>query len=124
MTEEEVKLFRTRFKSIVYQLSSVKKAEAYVKELSRFDRKGSHQKAINKAREILDIQRGTLEVMLQGRSYEDWKEASAKISKYQSRMKRSDQVRKRVAIELGNFEFAIVSRETISLNHEQKQASK
>lgn len=89
MTAEQIEKFKTTFKSIVYWKSEVAKSNDYIRSLSRYDKNGSHEKAILKSIEIRDKHKFKYHELLNGLTYEQWYEKSKKISLIQAKIKRS-----------------------------------
>lgn len=84
----EQKEFRAKFKHIVWLKGRIKAAEAYVKSVTRYDKNGSHTKAIKEAIDKLNNVKDQYNVSLEGKSYAQWKQESAELSKVLAKERR------------------------------------
>lgn len=81
--------FRSDFKHIVWLKGQLTERNEYIRMLSRFDRTDSHQKAILKAIERRDVTNRQFIEALQGQTYEEWKQASKRLSYLTSKLIKS-----------------------------------
>lgn len=107
MTQEEIKQFKARFKSIVYQKGLITAVNNEIGKLSRWDNNGSHKAAIEKRIEQRKGIRQKLTELLAGYSYEEWKTASIRISMLLSDLKRTKYTSQKTQQRLDDFTFTI-----------------
>ena len=84
MTAEQIQEYRSEFRSIVSLRSTIKSHDRFITQLHRWDKAGSHLKAIDKAIAAHHDMKAKLKEKLKGRSYEEWKALSIKISRLSS----------------------------------------
>ncbi len=87
MNKAEQEVFKKEFKSIVYVFSEIKNSNLKLKQLHFWDKNGSHEKAILKEIERRNQIKEKLNILLKGRTYEDWLETSKNLTKLNSRLK-------------------------------------
>lgn len=87
MTKEEQLQFRKEFAAIVYWKSSVKEQAQKISQLQMWDKNGSHEKAILAAVNELDRCKTELKERLKGKSYQEWRDFSKKLSLLNSKLK-------------------------------------
>lgn len=105
MTPEKITKFKADFKSLVYTKGMVTEANNKIKQLSRWDRDGSHEKAIVKAIEKRDKIKKDYTEKLKGKRYEQWKDFSRKISTLNSRLNKAIERQKAITDEINNLTF-------------------
>lgn len=88
---EQYNIFRKKFQQIVYKKGLIKVSEDKIKCLSRWDKNGSHQKAINEEIERLKIHRKEFKDSMIGKNYEEWKKISIRLSALKFRMKKQQE---------------------------------
>lgn len=87
MNAEEILLFREQFRKIVYAKSEVKCQAMEITKLSVWDKNGSHKEAIIRASNELARRKKVLKELLNGKSYDKWKEFSQNLSKLQRKQR-------------------------------------
>ena len=107
MNTDEMDLFRRNFKSIVWKKGQLTDANNKIKQLSRWDKDGSHTSAIKKQIAERDKQKQRLESMLNGKTYDEWKEFSKKLSSLVGKNKRASEQKLRTEKELNNLTFTL-----------------
>lgn len=88
MTPEEITRFREAFKKIVYLKGEMIKNNKHIARLTRYDKNGSHKKALLK---MMDIKRKNFieyKLLLSGTTYEDWLKKSYKLTVLQRMLKK------------------------------------
>jgi hypothetical protein len=105
MNQFEIEQFRHDFRVLVYQKSIVYDRNESIKKLSRYDKQGSHEKAIVKAIANRDIESNKFKEMLKGKSYDEWKEFSKKICILQKRLKAIQVSQKKYEDKINQLKF-------------------
>lgn len=105
MTPEQIDSFRYTFKRIVYHKGRVVEENNKIKQLTRFDRNGSHTNAINRAIEKRNQERDKLNALLEGKTYDEWLEFSKKLSAINSGLKSSIRNKELFKEKLNRIEF-------------------
>lgn len=95
MKETQIKQFRSEFASIVWLKGLIKDHGRALGSLYHYDKDGSHQKAIEKGLAKRDELKAELIEKLKGKTYEEWKAMSAKLSVLKQRLKRSEEQKAR-----------------------------
>jgi hypothetical protein len=103
MTPKEIEKFRSDFKSIVYLKSELIKSNNIIRNLSRYDKNGSHQKAILKAIDIRSDIKLKYNKKLDGKTYEEWFAKSKRITTIQRMIKTSIRTKDKWVSELNNL---------------------
>ena len=98
MTKEEIEVFKREFKSVVYHKGQVSLATHYIRQLSHYDRNGSHSEAIKKYLLLRDEKRKHFAELLKGKTYDEWKVLRSIISKLESRIKNGSEKSKLYAL--------------------------
>lgn len=107
MKKDDIDEIKTRFKQIVYLKGKITESNSYISTLSRFDRNNSHKKAILKAIDKKkEIQRD-YNALLDGYSYDEWKQIRKDISRIESRIKQAKTNVSKLELLLINKEFNI-----------------
>lgn len=106
MTTEE---FRKQFKQIVYLKGKVVSAENKVKMFTRFDKNGSHTKAILQAIESKNRYKEAFINSLGDWTYEQWCEKSESLTKLTAKLKQSNFKKFKYSEEVNFIENAIKS---------------
>ncbi len=109
MKANEQEQFRKEFKSIVYQYSELKSSMTRLKQLHIWDKNGSHQKAILKELDTRKAIQTKLAEMLKGRSYEDWKLTSKRLSILNSRIKNAITQKEKAESEIDKISFPLTA---------------
>lgn len=81
--------FKQQFQKIVYANSEVVSSNNRIKQLSAWDKNGSHEKAIIKEIELRNKLKENLRKLLDGRSYDDWRLTSRQLTTLKGRLKRT-----------------------------------
>ena len=89
MTETEIQEFKTEFASIVHWQGMIKSQSAQLRRLEAYNKGGSHDNAILKAIDVFKSYKSKLKEKLKGKSYEEWKEFSSKISAIRGKRNRA-----------------------------------
>ena len=89
MNTADVEQFRKEFKTIVRVKGEIVSKSLHVTDLYRWDKNGSHANAIERAEAAVRTKRDDFKSKLKGKSYEDWKAMSRKISYIQARRKKA-----------------------------------
>jgi len=87
----ELKQFRSQFKSIVYAKGRLTDLSTHIRTLSHYDRNDSHKRAILQAIDRRDRFKRDFEILLNGRTYEEWLKLSKRLSILNSRLKNATQ---------------------------------
>lgn len=103
MTTEEQEIFKRDFKNIVWQKGQVSKCNDWIKRLTAWDKEGSHTKAINEAIERREVEKGKLQEMMRGKTYEDWQKASLRLTKLNVRLKVAEKKVKEMEAEINSL---------------------
>lgn len=85
----EADKFKQQFQKIVYANSEVISSTNRIKQLSTWDKNGSHEKAIIKEINLRKELKERLNKLLEGKSYEEWRLASKQLTTLKSRLKKS-----------------------------------
>lgn len=80
MTPGEFTKFRNEFASIVYWKGMVKERAFSISMLERCNKNGSHDEAIRRGVTYLNEAKSKLKEKLNGKSYDEWKFFSARLS--------------------------------------------
>ncbi len=100
LTPKEIEDFRKQFQRIVWQKGQVTKANDWIRNLTVFDKNGSHTKAINKTIERRNAEKKKLEEMMGGLTYDEWLKKSKRLSALNSRLaaaqKRVEQIKSEI----------------------------
>lgn len=105
MNQFEIEQFRHDFRVLVYQKSIVYDRNESIKKLSRYDKNGSHEKAIVKAIANRDIESRKFNEMLKGKTYNEWKEFSKKLCILQNRLKSNQVTQKNIEDKINQLKF-------------------
>ena len=100
---DKIEDFKTQFKKIVYKKGQITTHKLYLRKLHAFDRNGSHKKAILKALDEFDILKADSNLLLKGKTYEDWKEFSKKLSTLNSALKRTETKKLEIETNINNL---------------------
>lgn len=90
MKVDELRQHKECFKHTVYLKGELYKAKMQILTMSRFDKNGSHNKAIIRAIEWRDKVKAQLEVALNGFTYEYTKLAIQKATRLSKKVNKSD----------------------------------
>lgn len=102
---DKIQQFRREFESIVWQNSQLSTNRAHLAMLHRWDRNGSHEKAILKSLDKRTELKAKLEEMLNGHSYEQWKYTSGKLSNINTRLNRAKASKEKAEAERDSLEL-------------------
>jgi NAD+--asparagine ADP-ribosyltransferase len=105
MDELEIKQFKLTFKQIVYQKGKITECNNRIRQLTKWDKNGSHKEAILRAIGKRDEQKKIVEEMLKGLSYDDWKSLSKRISYCCQKLKGSRDLRLRYQNDLNKIKM-------------------
>ena len=103
METEQINKFKRDFKSLVYQKGLLTESNNRIKQLSRFDKNGSHQRAIMKELQTKDNINAKIKEIQKSVDYEEWRKTSKRLTLLLSKLKLVAS-RKRI-IENELFEF-------------------
>lgn len=92
MTTEEITRFRKEFASIVWSKGEVKERAHNLRLMEAFDKDDSHKEAVERNKNNLFKAQNSLKEKLKGRTYEEWKEFSKKLSFLTQRVKYSAKI--------------------------------
>lgn len=96
MKVQDVEIFRAEFKKIVYQKGLVADSEKRIRELSTWNKDGSHHNAVITEMNNRMRLKDKLKDMLKGVDYKDWQMMGKKVSALMLRY-RNAEVRLRLA---------------------------
>ena len=105
MTQKEITEFREQYNSIVYKYSQIRDNEEKLKSLHAWDKNGSHDKAIIQKLDERKRLKEELNVMLKGKTYDEWKSFSKHLSKLQTRYNELTKKRDFIFSELNHLTF-------------------
>ena len=105
MIDERIELLLKEWRSIKYVKSEITNCNIKIKQLTRFDKNNSHKNAIEKVMAEKYLQIKNLNEKLHGKTYEDWREFSRKVSAIRSRMKPAQQRIEKLSNELSNLKL-------------------
>lgn len=92
--------FKTHFQKIVFANSEVISSKNRIKQLSQWDKNGSHEKAIlNEINRRKDLKE-KLNNLLNGKTYNDWRDASIQLTKLKSRLKKQHSQKQKLENEI------------------------
>lgn len=104
MTIEEANAFKGEFQSIVAKRVEVKGIARQLGLCEAWNRGGSHDKAIERAKQKLDESNQELKEKLKGKKYSDWQEFGRRLTKIRQQLKSKS--RKEFAeLELSKLKF-------------------
>lgn len=103
MNREEIEQFRKEFKQLVYQKSEVEDSKRQLKTLHAYDKNGSHENAILKELDKLDDLRRKFKELLKGKTYDQWRGTSKKISYLTQRLRNSQRTKEKIQTEIDNL---------------------
>lgn len=105
MTAEEQSQFRKEFKSIVYQKGLISANGDFLRILHAYDKNDSHKNAILKHLDKRKELQNRFKEMLKGKTYEQWKQFSRRLSALNSRLKRGNSAKERAEVEIDKLTF-------------------
>ncbi|HEY5588400.1 MAG TPA: hypothetical protein VIK86_05525 [Candidatus Paceibacterota bacterium] len=105
MNTEEVNIFRSEFKRIVYEKGQLTECNLRLKQLHIWDKNDSHKNAILKELNKKDELRKNFDILLKGKDYEYWKELSSILTKICKKLNQARQMQIRYEKELINLKF-------------------
>jgi len=106
----ELETFKTRFKKIVYKKGQLSESFIWIKRLSNYDKNDSHKAAILKAIDKKNKLADEFNILLDGKTYEEWKERSLLISSHSIKINKTI-----IQLELYREKFIKLQNEFISL---------
>jgi DNA repair ATPase RecN len=112
MTQEEYQKFREKFQSIVCQKGLITSHREHISNLHKWNNDGSHDsailKALDKRKELLD----KFNEMLNGKTYDEWRDASQCFSSYISRIKAAEKRADLLKKQFENIKFDYGNNDT------------
>ena len=105
MDQQEIAKFREEFKKIAWLRGEVTEVETRIKMMTRWDKNGSHENALQNALQRRDEIKKDINAMLKGRNYDDWKLLSKKITIITGRVKRAKETLEKSELELSRLAF-------------------
>ncbi len=103
METEQINKFKREFKSLTYQQGQLTDSKERLKNLSRYDKNGSHQKALLKEMKNRDDIRAKIKEMEKGVAYDEWKKISKRLTALQYKLKVVDSRKRVIENELSTF---------------------
>lgn len=101
----EIEKFKAEFQTIIGLRKQLSDNAELLKKLHAWDKNNSHRESIAKHLIKRDELKNRIVVMLDGRSYDDWKKASKKLSSLKSRLKRAEQAKIKIELEILHIIF-------------------
>lgn len=107
MDKEKIERFRKEFASIVYVNSEIMTNNLRLKSLMVWDKNSSHSKAILKNIEHRKELKLKLQTKLKGKTYDEWKFLSKKLSVLNSRLRNAINTKERTETEINQLQILI-----------------
>lgn len=95
--------FKTEYKKIVYRKGQITTHKLYLRKLHAFDKNDSHKQAIIKALDKFDILKAEFNEMLKGKTYEDWKETSQKLTTLKTTLEKIEKKQIEIKTHINNL---------------------
>lgn len=105
MDKEQIERFREEFQDILYLNSLITANNTKLKLLHTWDKNGSHTKAILRNIEERKELKAKLETQLKGKTYDEWKLFSKRLSVLTNRLRNAVSTIKKSEIEINDLTF-------------------
>lgn len=105
MDTGDINKFKRVFKELVYEKGLIVEANNKIKQLSIWDKNGSHTQAINNAIYKRDKLKQDFEIKMNGKDYEHWKSFSKKLTNLVAKEKRSLNMLEKTGLQLSELEW-------------------
>lgn len=105
MSPSEVEQFKKEFKSIIFKNSQIADAKTKLRSLHAWDKNGSHEKAILRQLDQIEKYKDELKVLLKGKSYEEWRLMSKKITQVSGKLKTATSNKIKAEAEIESIKF-------------------
>lgn len=105
MNSEEQEQFRKEFASIVYLNSCIISSGVWLKQLHAYDKNDSHKNAIIKKLDERKELKSELAIKLKGKSYEEWKTFSKRLTILNGRVRRAIVQQEKSQAEIDKLNF-------------------